>query len=542
MANVYFPQFRKGRQGFPLRKDKTLLDHAREAGVEIHSECGGRGECGKCIVRVDKGRSDLPPITEVERNFGLKGDLRLACQAVVTGDEEDLYVYIEEFGAYSILTETHRRTVPLEPFVHREGDKVFYDGRAIDSYRGGIYGLAVDVGTTTLVLEVVDLETGGSLGVAARKNPQVSYGNDVISRIEYTMVDREKVKYLEPADRQTRVRELQEAVVRAIGEQIHRLEEEREEALSPCIYEVVAVGNSTMRNLFFGIDVSSLGLIPYEPLKKEAFLVPAEHLGFALNPNAQAYAPPLIGGHAGADAVADILTVDMHKGDDTVMVIDVGTNGEVAIGNRHRILTASCAAGGAYEGASVGCGLGAIEGAISNLRVKETKVEFSTIGGKAPKGICGSGLIDLLAELLRTGIMDGRAKIKAPFLIDDGIELYQEDIYQLITAKAGLKTDQELLMKYYGATPDEVQRVYLSGAFGNYVNLENAISIGLLPPMPEKIVKIGNGALEGAREMLVNRTRRREAEELLTLITHTKPNEMEEDFAYLVAENMYFRG
>jgi len=184
--------------------------------------------------------------------------------------------------------------------------------------------------------------------------------------------------------------------------------------------------------------------------------------------------------------------------------------------------------------------LGALEGAISNVRIEDGRVELSTIGGRPPKGICGSGLIDLLAELLRDGIMDNRAKIGSPFAVTDGIEIYQEDIYQLITAKAGLKTDQELLIKYYGVTLDEVQRIYLSGAFGNYVNLENAVAIGLLPPAPEKIVKIGNGALEGAREMLVSRTRRREAEELLSLITHTKPNELEEDFAYLVAENMYF--
>ena len=178
--------------------------------------------------------------------------------------------------------------------------------------------------------------------------------------------------------------------------------------------------------------------------------------------------------------------------------------------------------------------------AISNVRIRDGKVDFSTIGGKPPKGICGSGLIDLLAELLRNGIMDERAKIAAPFTITDGIKLYQEDIYQLITAKAGLKTDQELLMKYYGVSLDEIERIYLSGAFGNYINVKNAVAIGLLPPAPEKIVKIGNGALEGAREMLMNRTRRREAEELLNLITHTKPNELEEDFVYLVAENMYF--
>ena len=518
-----------------MRKGETILDHARRAGVEIYSECGGKGECGRCVVRVERGTEVLSPPTDAERKFGLGEDLRLACQAVVVG-EGDIYVYISEFGKYSILTETRRREVPLEPLVRREGDRVLYDGRPIDSYRGGIYGLAVDVGTTTLVLEIVDLETGETVGTAARKNPQVSYGNDVISRIEYTMVDKYGLRYLGPEERMERVKELQRAVVGAVNEEVRKIEGK----ISHLIYEVVAVGNSTMRNLFFGIDVSSLGLIPYEPLRKEPFTVPARELGLELNPNAVAYAPPLIGGHAGADALADVLTVDMHKSEDVVMVIDIGTNGEVAIGNRKKILTASCAAGGAYEGATVRCGLGAVEGAISNIRIEDGRAVFSTIGDKPPKGICGSGLIDLLAELLRNGIMDERAKIKAPFEVTDGIKLYQEDIYQLITAKAGLKTDQELLMKYYGVGLEEVKRVYLSGAFGNYIDVRNAVEIGLLPPVPEKIVKIGNGALEGAREILISRTRRREAEGLLDLITHTKPNELEEEFAYLVAENMYF--
>jgi len=139
MPDIYFPQFRKGREGFPLRGGETILDHVHEAGVEIHSECGGRGECGKCVVRVEKGAGDLSPITEMERNFGLEGDLRLACQAVVVREEEDLYVYIADLGRYSILTETQRRDIPLEPFVYREGDRVLYEGGEMDSYRGGGY-------------------------------------------------------------------------------------------------------------------------------------------------------------------------------------------------------------------------------------------------------------------------------------------------------------------------------------------------------------------------------------------------------------------
>ncbi len=534
MGKIVFPQFKKGREGIPLRKGETIIQHARQLGIVIASECGGRGKCGKCIVRVEKGKEYLNPLTNIEKKFGLSGEDRLACQAKVLDEKGNIFVYIKTFGRYSILTETEEKDVLLSPLVERKGDEVYYRGEKIDRYRGGIYGLAVDVGTTTVVFSLIDLERGRTISTVAFKNPQVAYGNDVISRIEYTMVDREKIEYVGENERKRRVKELQSKVIGAINEEIKKI-------IDPSlIYEVVAVGNSTMRNLFFGIDVSSLGLMPYEPLKKESFTVSARSLGLEVNENAFAYAPPLIGGHAGADALADILSVNMHKRDKVCMVIDIGTNGEVALGNREKILTASCAAGGAYEGAAVRCGVGAVEGAIKNVKVNEGNVEFSTIGNKPPCGICGSGLIDLLAEMLNKGIMNRKAKITAPFTITDGIKIHQEDIYQLVIAKAGLRTDQDLLMKYYGVCVDDLDKIYLAGAFGNYINVKNAVDIGLLPPALEKIVKIGNGALEGAREMLLSRERRREAEALARMITHIKPNEIEKDFDFLVAQNMYF--
>jgi len=222
------------------------------------------------------------------------------------------------------------------------------------------------------------------------------------------------------------------------------------------------------------------------------------------------------------------------------MLIDIGTNGEVAVGNRHKIMTASCAAGGAYEGASTECGVGAIDGAIKNVWISDGSVGYETIGGKPPVGICGSGLIDLLAELLRHGIMTPKAKVAEPFHVTDSIRLTQNDIYQLITAKAGLRTDQDLLIKYYGVTLDDIEDIYLAGGFGNFINPQNAVAIGLLPPAPEKVVRIGNAALAGARQMLLSVRIRRTAEKLSAKIEHTRPNERESEFAYLVAEKMYF--
>jgi len=167
-------------------------------------------------------------------------------------------------------------------------------------------------------------------------------------------------------------------------------------------------------------------------------------------------------------------------------------------------------------------------------------VEFETIGSKPPVGICGSGLIDLLAQLLRSGLMSRKARIEREFFVTDRISLTQEDVYQLITAKAGLRADQDLLMKYYGVGIDDVGKIYLAGAFGNFINPENAVAIGLLPDAPEKVVRVGNAALAGARAMLLSRDMRASAEQVAASIKHTKPNELEPDFAYLVADKMYF--
>jgi uncharacterized 2Fe-2S/4Fe-4S cluster protein (DUF4445 family) len=205
------------------------------------------------------------------------------------------------------------------------------------------------------------------------------------------------------------------------------------------------------------------------------------------------------------------------------------------------LVSASCAAGGAYEGATIPCGVGAIRGAIKNIKVQDGKVLYQTIGNTYPVGICGSGLIDLLAELLKCGIISKNAKLKEDFYVEDGVKLTQSDVYQLITAKAGLRIDQLILLKYYGIELENLEKIYLSGGFGNYIDVKNAVRIGLLVNAEEKIVKIGNGALEGAREMLVSKESRKISEEIAKNIEHTKPNELEKDFAYLVAENMYFQ-
>ncbi|MFP4027882.1 MAG: ASKHA domain-containing protein [Candidatus Brocadiia bacterium] len=527
MGCLYFPQYRKGRDGVELFEG-TLLEHAQKLGVEIASECGGLGTCGRCVVRIERGEGALSDRTAAEREFNLGENERLACQASVIDTSATVRVFMKDFGNYSILSDSMEDKIDLDPFVHQEGRRVVHDESGdLGAHRGEIYGLAIDVGTTTVVVELVDLEDGRRLATLSRKNPQIAYGNDVISRIGYTM------------EHEGGLKQLQKVVVNGINELLAQHADETGE-FRDRVYEVVIVGNSTMRDIFFGQKVESLGVIPYEAGNLDPLHATARQIGLRVNPSCQVYGPALIGGHAGSDALADIIAAGMHLDDAVNVMIDIGTNGEVAIGNSKKMMTASCAAGGAYEGATVSCGTGAIEGAIKNVWLHNGRVDYETIGNKPAVGVCGSGLIDLLAELLRTETMSRKAKLRDDFEISEKIKLTQEDIYELITAKAGLRADQDLLMKYYGVDISAVQRMYLAGGFGNFINVENAALIGLLPDAASKTARIGNAALAGARAMLLSKSTREESEELARSIEHAKPNEREPDFPYIVAENMYF--
>jgi uncharacterized 2Fe-2S/4Fe-4S cluster protein (DUF4445 family) len=474
MAQMIFPQYRKGKVGIDIFPG-TILEHARKLGVEIASEyvrfahrrlrlTGGEGICGRCIVRIERGQEGLCAKTAAEKSFDLGADERLACQAKVV-KPTDIYVFVREMGEYTILADTVEDKMALNPFVYNRNGKVFWQsptGEAeLSEYTGKIYGLAIDVGTTTIVSQVIDLESGARIATLSRKNPQASYGDDVISRAGYTMNHEDGLK------------ELQQVFVNTINESLQTtthafgLAQELEKDIGEVrdsIYETVAVGNSTMRSIFFGIDVSTLCVMPFEPHSKEPVNIKAEELGLQIHPNANVYGPGLIGGHAGADALADILASEMYKKEKPQMTVDVGTNGEVIVGKKNGLLTASCAAGGAYEGATVKNGVGAIEGAITNIRIVNGKAEYETIGDKPAIGICGSGLIDLLAELLKNGILNERGKFTNPekeFIVDyeRGISITQEDVNQLILARSGLSLDQKSLIKHFSTSVDGLEGV-----------------------------------------------------------------------------------
>ncbi len=537
MGKIYFPQFKKGKEGLKIHSGLTILDFAQKLQVRINAECGGIGKCGKCIVRIEKGEENLNQQTSIEKKLNLPEKHRLACQARILRDVSDIVVYIKEFGEYEILKYGMEREVKICPSYIKKNGKVYKNGKEIDIYRDGIFGLAIDVGTTTIVFDIVNLENGDIIGTVAKTNPQIIYGNDVISRIEYVMIDKKEKRYLEKEERNKKLLELQKIVVEMINKSLSEFNND----IKNSIYEAVIAGNSTMRDIFFLNDISSLGKIPYEPLNPKGIVKKTEEIGLDINKNGEVYGIPLIGGHVGADIVADIISSEIYNEDKVCMLVDIGTNGEVVIGNKDRLITTSAAAGGAFEGVNISCGVGGIEGAIKEIKIFNGKVYYSTIGNKYPIGICGSGLIDLLSELLKNRIIDKNARLKNEFYITGDIKINQQDIFQLITSKAAIKTAWQVLLKIYPAEIKDIEKIYISGGFGNFINIESAINIGLIPDIErEKIIKIGNGALEGAREILLCSEKRGLAEEIAQKTIHIKTNEIEKDFDYLLASNMYF--
>jgi uncharacterized 2Fe-2S/4Fe-4S cluster protein (DUF4445 family) len=538
MGHIFFPQFKKGKEGLKIHPGLTILDYAQKLQLKINAECGGVGKCGKCIVRIEKGEENLNQPTSSEKKFNLPENHRLACQARIVRDISDIVVFIKEFGEYEILKYGMEREVEICPSYIKKNGNVYKNGKEIDIYRDGIFGLAIDIGTTTIVFDIVNLENGDIIGTIAKTNPQIIYGNDVISRIEYAMVDKKEKRFLEKDERYKKLNEMQKIVVEMINNSI----KEFNNNINDSIYEAVVAGNPTMRDIFFLNDISTLGKIPYEPLNPSSIIKKPDEIGIEINKNGEVYGLPLIGGHIGADIVADIIASEIYNEEKICMLIDIGTNGEIVIGNKEKLIATSAAAGGAFEGVNISCGVGAVEGAIKEIKILNGKVYFSTIGNKYPVGICGSGLIDLLSELLKNKIIDEKARLKNnEFYITGDIKINQNDIFQLITSKAAIRTAWQVLLKVYSAEIKDIEKIYISGGFGNFINIESAINIGLIPDIErEKIIKIGNGSLEGAREVLLCYGKRKLAEEIAKKVIHIKTNEIEKDFDYILAQNMYF--
>lgn len=556
----------------PLEPNKSLFDYADDLAVRVPTSCGRTGECHECIVEVRQGIDALSPITDSE-DF-LRETYRLACQARVIDMEADIEFNILRRQPRILTESIETNHIELDPLTVREGDNIVFkgepppftkckgarpsdaifagDARVVDRYRGRILGLAADIGTTTVAMNLVDLETCDILYTASFENPQRFGGSDVMHRISY--------------DTGTYHGELQAVLISSInyeiGEMVRALKIRRRH-----IVELVAVGNTTMRDLLFGIDVEPIGQKPYKSHietdliegKRDttALNAKAHELGIRINPNANVYGGPLIASHIGSDVAADLLTIAIDEQDETVMLIDIGTNTEIIAGNRHQLHAASCPAGPAFEGGQVTYAMPGYDGAVERVEIPSPSRSargreraqrdrrgcpeglgnaplLTTINNTPPIGICGSGLIDLLAELRRHDIMNELGSFndgsnEFTFHKENRLTLSRADISALAQAKAANYCGQNIVLETVGTDITDYSRLYLAGGFANYINIQNAIDIGFIPNIdPSRITKIGNASLQGATIMLTNATKRATIENLVRKITHieleTNPN------------------
>ena len=522
---------------YPLNVGSTIFEYADELAVQVPTSCGRTGHCHECIVEITEGMEALNQRTEDEAF--LRDNYRLACQAtIVNADAEVEFAPLRRTP--KILTTNESRSIDIDPLVTRKGDEVLFDGEVIDRYRGHLYGLAIDLGTTTVVVDLVDLQSGASVRVSSFENPQRFGGSDVMHRISY--------------DGQF-PGELRQALIQALNHQIENLATElhftRQE-----IYEIVVAGNSTMRDILFRLDVQSIGQRPYKSLIEEEYragqrtttslVEKTRRLGLRANPKAQIYSLPLIASHVGADTAADLVAIDMSASDETFLLIDVGTNTEVIVGRGDRLVAASCPAGPAFEGGLIQYGMPGYDGAIESIRLVDGHFDYQTIGEVTPQGMCGSGLIDLLAELRRHDQMTPKGVFadkqrELEIVPDYGITFSRADASHLAQAKAANYCGQYIAMRHFGVNPQDIDRLYLAGGFANYVDITSAIDIGFLAPVPvERIVKVGNAAIQGAREVLLSRAKRDAIEVLVKGIDHIEL-ETTPDFFEIFVEACQFK-
>lgn len=426
----------------------------------------------------------------------------------------------------------------IEGRVRRVAD----DGSLIDDLGpavGRLLGLALDIGTTTIVLELVDLVSGEALAAAAFENPQRFGGSDVMGRISY---DAEHPGELRRALRRALNHELSRLCV-AWGVDRHR------------VVEVVVVGNPTMRDLACGLDVAPIGRTPYRSTTEVAWRTGdavssavdrrAHELGFLVHPRAHVWGAPLIACHVGADAAADLVAMDGEPSAVPRMLVDIGTNTEVILTDGQRTLACSCPAGPAFEGGLIRYGMSGSEGAIESVRSVDGGYVVRTIGDVEPEGICGSGLVDLLAELRRTGAMNARGvfadgRTNVTVVPERGITLSRADASHLAQAKAANAVGMQVLMRTLGLEAADIARLDLAGGFASSLDVQNAIAIGFLPPVPpERVVRHGNASVRGAKALLLSLAARRRLAARVARIEHVEL-EAEPDFFELFVDGCRF--
>jgi uncharacterized 2Fe-2S/4Fe-4S cluster protein (DUF4445 family) len=531
-----------GRQ-ISIHAGATLLDAAGQAGIILNTVCGGKGICKKCLVNLDPDGRGV-----------------LACQYHIDSDLTVTVPHSSRFFEHKILTEGVAPQTEIQPDIYKK----YLKFASADK----IFGVAVDIGTTTIVAKLVDMTDGHPLAIQADLNPQTRYGDDVISRINYAQTD-------------AKLAELHKTIIDCINKLTAKLCSQASIDTKQ-IYEMCVVGNTTMNHIFLKLPVVQLGQAPYKAFSLDAKDLSPEKLALQINPAGNIHTVENIAGFVGSDTVAVALAVDINSAQDLTLVVDIGTNGEIVLGTADKLYAASCAAGPAFEGARISCGSRAMEGAIQAVVINEADLDLDVIGNCPPYSICGSGLIDAVAVLLDLGIIDRTGRFANPgklppairsrivkynnqpaFVLaerratpapsgvegsDERLLLTQQDIRQLQLAKAAIRAGIKLLQKKIsagghltvGLEDDDIKQVLLAGAFGNYIRRESALRIGLLPNLPlERIHFIGNAAASGAQMVLLSLKCRAQAKKLARKIEYVEIAN-EPDFQGVFAECMSF--
>lgn len=446
---------------FEVERGAPLQDPLFVHGVEF--PCGGKGRCKGCRVRVLEGALPVTPEdAKMLRSEELAAGWRLACQSRA---QADLTLELAQWEVPILADES------AFEFVPREG-----------------LGIAVDLGTTTLVAQLVDRATGHVLSVRSALNAQARYGADVMSRVEFAVAGNGQ-------------RRLEQLVRKQIGRMIAGLIAAAQADASR-IREVVLVGNSVMHHLFCGIALEPLSHYPFVPVEPGLRAFRASELGWSIPGDPTVRFLPCLGGFVGSDILAGTLATKLGETEELVALVDLGTNGEIVIGNRRRLLCASTAAGPAFEGARISMGMRASTGAITEVSTELGRVSCRVFGNVSPRGLCGSGLVDAVAAGLDLGLIHPTGRFnhgRQEWLLAPHVALTQNDIRELQLAKAAIAAGIRILLERWGASKADVTRLYLAGAFGNYINRSSALRIGLLDFPIEKVQPAGNTALLGAK-------------------------------------------
>jgi len=557
----------------------NALDAARQAGIHMMAVCGGEGTCGKCVIQIVESQSHYPPSpTEADHLSPeqLQSGFRLACMTTIESDAkiylppasilEDQIMQTEGDGYQQDLRPAiSQKMIALEkahlddlvsdfsriknaigdpklevsldvlreiPAILRQngwkanlilrGNHLIH---ATGKFVSAPLGLAVDVGSTKIACYLIDLESGKTLTAKGTPNPQIAFGEDIMARLAFAMQSQENANTLHSLT--------MDAINQTAEEICRRANRSVEDIADFCL-----VGNTAMHHFFLNLPIASLAVSPFVPAVTEPLYPAARELHLSAMPGAGVYAPPVKAGFIGSDHLAFLYAADFGKDQRTRLGIDIGTNTEIALQAKGKIVSVSTASGPAFEGAHIAFGMRAAPGAIEHVRIGDDgKTEIDVIGGQQAVGICGSGILDAVAQLRARGLLNQRGRLvrdrecvyqdahgKPIFTLSGGtapVTLSQQDIDQVLLAKGAIRAGIDILMDYLRITPDAIDEVVIAGAFGSYMLPQHAMGIGMIPNIPMDNIKVvGNAAGVGARMMLVSTQARREAEMLAEAIEY----------------------